>query len=292
MTRRCARSLLIVALAVAAACGESPSVAGAPDQPAADPLPSWRDGDTRRAIVDFVERVTTPNGADFVAPEDRVVVFDNDGTLWAERPSYTQAEFAIDHGGALAGTTTDEFDRLVADWIATARNPMTGRRYTAMVYQPMLELLAYLRGRGFAIYIVSGAGADFIRPWAQRVYGVPPDHVIGSRLRLAYRVRAGVPELVRLPSLDFVDDKAGKPIAIEERIGRRPIAAFGNSDGDFEMLEWTTAGARPHLGVLVHHTDAEREWAYDEGAERALGQAPARGWVVVDIRRDWRRVFP
>jgi hypothetical protein len=196
-----------------------------------------------------------------------------------------------------AGTTTEEFQRIVEDWIATARHPVSGRPFTEMVYQPMLELLGYLRANGFKTFIVSGGGIEFMRPWSQRVYGVPPEQVIGSSIKTRYETHAGAPVLVRLPELDFVDDKAGKPVGIHMHIGRRPVAAFGNSDGDFEMLEWTTSGPGPRLGLIVHHTDAAREWAYDRKSkvgrlDKALDAAPARGWIVVDLQRDWNTVFP
>ncbi len=195
------------------------------------------------------------------------------------------------------GDTTDEFNAIVTRWILTAHHPRFGRPYMEVVYQPMLELLAYLRANGFKTFIVSGGGADFMRPWTQDVYGVPPEQVIGSRAKLKYEDRDGGPRIERLAGIDFVDDRAGKPVAIQEQIGRRPIAAFGNSDGDFEMLEWTTSGPGPRLGMIVHHTDPTREWAYDRGSPvgalaRALDEAPARGWVVVDMKQDWKVVFP
>jgi phosphoserine phosphatase len=287
------------------------------------PLSSWRDGVAREAILNFIKGVTTP-GPEFVGPSDRIAVFDNDGTLWTEQPTYNQMAFAIARAHALGashpeyrelvaahdeqsvaklvaathtGMTSDEFSRIVRTWIESARHPVTGRLYTDMVYQPMLELLSLLRENGFAVYIVSGGGVEFIRPWAERVYGIPPDHVVGSRTKLKYERRDGVPVLVRLPEIEFVDDGPGKPVGIQEQIGKRPIAAFGNSDGDFEMLEWTTSGPGRRLGVLVHHTDAEREWAYDRGSkvgklERALEAAPSRGWIVVDMKNDWSRIYP
>jgi len=304
---------------------------------AADPLPSWNDGAAKQAIVTFVERVTRSGSPDFVPVAERIATFDNDGTLWAEQPFYFQLAFALDRVKALAprhpewkeqepfasllkgdvaralaggehalleivmaahaGTTTEEFDAIVREWTETARHPKTGRLYTEMVYQPMVELLGYLRANGFKTFIVSGGGIEFMRPWTERVYGIPPEQVVGSSIETKYEMRDGVPVLVRLPKLDFVDDKAGKPVGIQSHIGRRPLMAFGNSDGDFEMLEWTTAGPGPRFGLIVHHTDAEREWAYDRESsvgrlERALDAAPARGWTVVDMRRDWRTVWP
>jgi len=313
------------------------ALVGAAAACADDPLPSWNDGESKAAIVDFVERVTTKGSDDYVAPAERVAVFDNDGTLWAEKPVYSQLLFAMDRvrelapgrpewedqepfasvlrgepeaalaGGkeaimklvmaSHAGMTVDEFDRIAMDWIAEARHPETDRPYTRMVYEPMLEVLWYLRANGFKTFIVSGGGIDFMRPWVGAVYGVPPERVVGSSVKVAYEERDGVPTLVRQAEVDFIDDKAGKPVGIQRHIGRRPILAFGNSDGDYEMLRYTTAGDGPALGVLIHHTDGEREWAYDRDSpvgklDRALDEAPRRGWVVVDMKDDWARVFP
>ena len=305
---------------------------------AAEPkLPSWNEGPARQAILDFVARVTTEGGADWVPPAERVAVFDNDGTLWSEQPMYVQLAFALDRVKALApshpewkdrpalkaamdgdaaalaatgtkgllelvmathaGLTTAEFEAVVSTWLATARHPKLGRPYTELVYQPMLELMAYLRANGFSTYIVSGGGIEFMRPFTERVYGVPPEQVIGSSIRTRYEIRDGKPVLVRLPEVDFIDDKEGKPVGIQKFIGRRPILAFGNSDGDFEMLEWTTAGGGARLGLLVHHDDAEREVAYDRASAmgrlaRGLDEAPARGWIVTSMKRDWATVFP
>jgi hypothetical protein len=304
---------------------------------AADPLPSWRDGPAKARILAFVKEVTDPGGKGFVPPAERVATFDNDGTLWAEQPLYVQALFVFDRVKALAprhpewkeqepfasvlrgdanralaggerallelvmathaGMTTEEFERLVREWIATARHPATRRPFTAMVYQPMLELLRYLRASGFKTFIVSGGGVEFMRPWSERVYGIPPEQVIGSSIKTRYEVRGGTPALVRLPEVDFIDDKEGKPVGIHRAIGRRPIAAFGNSDGDLQMLQWTAAGAGPRLCLLVHHTDAEREYAYDRQSavgklDRALDEARAKGWTVVDMKADWNRIFP
>jgi phosphoglycolate phosphatase-like HAD superfamily hydrolase len=304
---------------------------------AADPLPSWNDGAARRSIVAFVERVTKPGSPDFVPVAERIAVFDNDGCLWAEQPVYVQAYFAFDRVKALApqhpewkdkepfaavlrndvnaalaggerallelvmathaGLTTDEFDRVVRDWVATARHPKTGRPFTEMVYRPMLELLAYLRANGFKTFVVSGGGIDFMRPWTETVYGIPPEQVVGSSIKTKLETRGGNPVLVRLPGLDFIDDKAGKPVGIQRHIGRRPIAAFGNSDGDLEMLQWTAAGAGPRFCLYVHHTDADREWAYDRTSrvgrlDKGLDEARARGWTVVSMKDDWRTIFP
>ena len=304
---------------------------------AADPLPSWNDGTAKGRIVAFVQAVTDAAGKDRVAPADRVAVFDNDGTLWSEQPMYVQLAFALDRVKALApqhpewkdqqpfkaalegdtkalaqsgehgllelvmathaGNTTEEFAAIVKNWLATARHPKTGRRYTEMVYQPMLELLAYLRGNGFKTFIVSGGGIEFMRPWAEQVYGVPPEQVIGSSIKTKYELRDGRPLLMRLPEINFIDDKAGKPVGINQHIGRRPITAFGNSDGDFQMLEWTTAGDGARLGVIVRHDDAEREYAYDRKSaigrlDKGLDEAPQRGWVVVSMKNDWKEIFP
>jgi len=304
--------------------------------PTRDPLPAWNDGPSKQAVMDFVARVTRAGGPDFVPAPERIAVFDNDGTLWVEQPLYVQAAFALDRvramapqhpewkarepfasllrgdlkgvfaGGeravieilmtAHAGTTTEEFSAIVRDWIATAKHPQTGRLYTDMVYQPMLELLAYLRASGFRTFIVSGGGIEFIRPWAERVYGIPPEQVVGSSLKTIYQVRDGTPALVRLPEVNFVDDGPGKPVGIQMHIGRRPIAAFGNSDGDLQMIEWTTAGTGPRFGLIVRHTDAAREYAYDRDSpigrlNQALDAAAARGWTVVDMERDWKVIY-
>ncbi|MBW2446643.1 MAG: haloacid dehalogenase-like hydrolase [Deltaproteobacteria bacterium] len=303
----------------------------------ADALPSWQYGATKLRIVQFVERATTPGGPGWVPAAERIAVFDNDGTLWAEQPLYFQLFFALDRIKALApehpewkeqqpfkaalegdmnavlaggkkaildivmashaGNTAAEFGSIVADWIETARHPTTGRPYTEMVYQPMLELLAYLRANGFKTYIVSGGGVEFIRVWSERAYGIPPEQVIGSSIKLEFELRDGGPVLVRKAEVDFVDDKAGKPVGIQKYIGRRPVLAFGNSDGDLQMLKWTAAGAGPSLMAIVHHTDSEREWAYDREShigtlDAALDEARVRGWLVVDMARDWNAVHP
>jgi hypothetical protein len=304
---------------------------------AADALASWADGPVKARIVAFVKAVTEQGGTEFVAPADRIAVFDNDGTLWSEQPAYVQAMFVADRVRAMsaahpewktrepyasllrgdlkavsaggekalmqlvmathAGMTADAFAATVAEWIATARHPGTGRLYTEMVYQPMLELMDYLRANGFRTFIVSGGGVEFMRPWVERVYGIPPEQVIGSSIKTKFEMRAGEPVLLRLPEIDFVDDKAGKPVGIHRHIGRRPIAAFGNSDGDLQMLQWVTGGTGPRLAAIVHHTDARREWAYDRTShvgrlDKALGEAGLRGWTVIDMKRDWARVFP
>jgi phosphoserine phosphatase len=303
---------------------------------AADPLPSWNDTAPKRAIMQFVQRVTKPGSADFVPVAERIATFDNDGTLWAEQPLYFQALFIFDRiraqapqhpewsnkepyssvlkgdlksalsGGehALlelamathAGMTTEEFTRIVQNWIATAMHPTTRRPYTMMVYQPMLEVLVYLRANGFKTYIVSGGGIEFMRPWTEGVYGIPPEHVVGSSIKTKFEMRDGKPVLLRLPELNFVDDKAGKPVGIHEHIGRRPIAAFGNSDGDLEMLQWTAAGSGARFCLYLHHTDGDREWSYDRDStigrlDKGLDEAKAKGWTVVDMKHDWSRVF-
>jgi hypothetical protein len=304
---------------------------------AADPLPSWNDGKPRQSIIDFVTRVTTPGSADFVPPAERIATFDNDGTLWAEQPMYFQLFFALDRVKALApqhpewkdkepfasllrgdvkgalaggehamleivmathaGMTTEEFEMIVKAWLATAKHPTTGRPFTEMVYQPMLELLTYLRANEFKTYIVSGGGIEFMRPWTEAVYGIPPEQVVGSSIKTEFGMQGGKPVLVRLPALDFIDDKTGKPVGINSHIGRRPIAAFGNSDGDMQMLQYTTGGTGARFGLLVHHTDAVREWAYDRKShvgqlDKALDAAPANDWTVVDMKNDWKLIYP
>ena len=302
-----------------------------------DPLPSWNDGKAKQSIVAFVEKVTKPGSPGFVPVAERVAVFDNDGTLWAEQPMYFQLAFALDRVKTLApqhpewkdkepfasllkgdlkaalaggepaifqivmathaGMTTGEFEQIVKDWIATAKHPKTGRLYTEMVYQPMLELLTYLRANGFKTFIVSGGGIEFMRPWTEKVYGIPPEQVVGSSIKTKFELRDGKPVLVRLAEINFIDDKTGKPVGINQHIGRRPIFAFGNSDGDQQMLEWTAAGSGISFMGLVHHTDAEREWAYDRTShigtlDKALDEALAKGWTVVDMKKDWKVIFP
>ena len=300
-------------------------------------LPSWNEGASKASILRFLEAVTSEGSATFVPPLDRIAVFDNDGTLWSEKPFYFQLIFALDRvkalagqhpewqeqqpfkavlegniGGVLAGglkalieillvthagNTSEEFEQIVLDWIASARHPTTGRPYTEMIYQPMLELLNTLQAHGFRNYIVSGGGIEFMRAWVEDVYGIPPEQVIGSSIETRFEMRDSGPVLVRLPKVDFVDDSEGKPVGIHKFIGRRPLLAFGNSDGDLEMLQWTAAGDGPHFMGLVHHTDAEREWAYDRESpvgqlDKALDEARAKGWTVVDMAREWRVVYP
>ena len=301
-----------------------------------DPLPSWNDTPTKQAIVEFVGRVTKA-GPDFVAPAERIATFDNDGTLWVEQPMYVQMDFALDRVKALAplhpewkytepfqsvlegdmktliesgerglvemimvthaGMTTDEFSKIVTDWLAAARHPRFKRPYTELVYQPMLELLSYLRANGFKTFIVSGGGVEFMRPWTEKVYGIPPEQVIGSSIKTKFQMRDGSPTLFRLPDINFIDDKTGKPVGINEGIGRRPIVAFGNSDGDLEMLQWTTISGGVRLGAIVHHTDAEREYAYDKKShfgrlDVALDAAAVNRWTVIDMKKDWKVIFP
>ena len=324
------KRLFAVTTLAAAVCSASSMIVQA-----ADPLPSWNDGAAKESILRFVADVTKEGSSGFVPPAERIAVFDNDGTLWAEQPMYVQGFFVLDRVKALApqhpewstqepfasvlkgdvkgvlaggeraigellvathaGNTTDEFEETVNDWIMTAKHPKTQRLFTEMVYQPMLELLAYLRANGFKTFIVSGGGIEFIRPWSERVYGVPPEKVIGSSIKTKFEPGDGQPALVRLPDINFIDDGAGKPVGIQMHIGRRPIAAFGNSDGDLQMLQWT-AGGGPHFCLYVHHTDAEREWAYDRASsvgrlDSGLDEAKANGWTVVDMKTDWKRVF-
>ncbi|MEA1834319.1 HAD family hydrolase [Methylobacterium durans] len=325
---------LLTAVALLAIVALPVSAHGQP----ADPLPSWREGAVKRALVDFVGRVTREGGPDFVPPAERVAVFDNDGTLWAEQPAYFQAAFAFDRIKALApehpewkdtqpfksvvendpeavaatgekgllqilavthaGMTTDAFGQIVGDWLRTARHPRFDRPYDTLVYQPMLELLGHLRANGFKTFIVSGGGVEFMRVFAERAYGIPPEQVVGSSGVTKFEIKAGgLPVLVKEPTIEFVDDGPGKPSGINRFIGRRPILAFGNSDGDLQMLEWTAGGAGPRFLGLVHHTDAEREYAYDRQSrvgrlDRALDEAAGRGWSIVDMSRDWAAVFP
>ena len=302
-----------------------------------DPLPSWNEGTAKQSIIDFVTRVTQSGSPDFVVPEQRIATFDNDGTLWSEQPMYFQLFFAIDRVKALApqnpawktqqpfkavlendmqalaasgekgllelvmathaGMTTTEFEQTVKDWLAAAKHPRFKQPYTDLVYQPMLEVLAYLRANGFKTYIVSGGGIEFMRPWTEGVYGIPPEQVVGSSIKTKFEIRNGKPVLVRLPEINFIDDKAGKPVGINQHIGRRPIAAFGNSDGDLQMLQWTAAGKGTRFMLIVHHTDAEREWAYDRKSkighlDKALDEALTNGWTVVDMKQDWKIIYP
>ena len=323
MPRRVLVAFLGLVLPLAAGC-------------ASDPLPSWQEGPAKTAVVDFVTRVTDETGPDFVAPEARIAAFDNDGTLWSEQPLYFQLLFAFDRVAELApdhpdwqrrepfksalardipgvlaaggtgigelitathaGMTEAEFREIVRDWVARARHPRFRRPFTDLVYQPMLELLDYLRAEGFETYITSGGGTSFMRAWAPEAYGIPPERIIGSDMETRFERANGTPVLRRLPALDFVNE-GRKPVAINRAVGRRPIAAFGNSDGDLQMLQWTMAGAGPRFALVVRHTDAAREWAYDRASrvgrlDAALDEALAEGWVVVDMERDWKVIYP
>jgi hypothetical protein len=310
---------------------------GAAGPSTSDALPSWNDGPVKRAIVDFVSEVTKEGGASYVPPSDRIATFDNDGTLWVEQPVYTQVAFVVDRvrelapqhpewqeqqpfkailagdlEGALAsgekgllelvmathtGITAAEFTRIATDWIEESRHPKLGKLYTECVYAPQLELLDYLRDNEFKVFIVSGGGIEFMRPWTEEVYGIPAERVVGSSVMTEFRIQDGVPVLVRLPKLNFIDDKAGKPVGIHQHIGRRPILAFGNADADMQMIQYTKAGDGLRLGLFLHHTDAEREYAYDRGShigklDKVLDMAEAQDWLVVDMKRDWKVVFP
>lgn len=302
----------------------------------AQELPSWNDGKSKQAIVDFIKKVTTQGGADYVAPEDRIAVFDNDGTLWTEQPFYFQLGFILDRVKALApqhpewkekepfksilagdlkgiaksgerglvelvmethaGLTTDDFRNIVIDWFATARHPKTGKPYNEMTFLPMRELLDYLRANGFKTFIVSGGGVEFMRPMTEKAYGIPPEQVVGSTITTQYALVGDIPVLNRLPKVDFVDDGPGKPVGINKFIGRRPILAAGNSDGDYEMLRWVMAGKGPHFAMIIHHTDADREYAYDRKSDfgkldKALDEAESRNWLLVDMKADWKKIY-
>jgi phosphoserine phosphatase len=330
------RRILLSALAVAPAV-IGPLRSTSASAQGADPLPSWNDGATKQSITNFVARVTT-QGPDFVPADQRIATFDNDGTLWIEQPMYVQLAFILDRVKALApqnpgwktkqpfqavldgdmkavaasgekglmqlmavthaGMTSEEFAKIASDWIASARDQRFKRPYTELVYQPMLELLAYLRANGFKTFIVSGGGIEFMRPWAEKIYGIPPEQVVGSSIKTRFEMRDGRPVLFRLPEINFIDDKTGKPLGINQHIGRRPLAAFGNSDGDLEMLQYTTlSGGGARFGLIVHHTDAEREYAYDRQShigklDKALDAAAINKWTVVDMKNDWKRIFP
>jgi phosphoglycolate phosphatase-like HAD superfamily hydrolase len=309
---------------------------------AADALPSWNDGKAKQSILAFVEKVTTPASPDFVPPAERIATFDNDGTLWTEHPMYTQLAFALDRIKALApkhpewkttqpfkavldndlkalaaggekrmvelvmashaGMSTAGFEAIVTGWLDKARHPRFKRRYTELAYQPMLELLEFLRAKGFKTYIVSGGGVEFMRPMTEKVYGIPPEQVVGSTIKTKYEVKDDQPVLMRLPQIEFIDDKAGKPVGINMFIGRRPVAAFGNSAGDREMLEWTGAGGGARLMMLVFHDDAEREYAYGPAnglpdtkfgtfPQSLMDEANKKEWVVISMKNDWKTIF-
>lgn len=303
-----------------------------------DPLPSWNDSPVKTSIIDFVHRTTTQGSLDFVVPEQRIAVFDNDGTLWTEQPYYFQLAFAFDQIKTMApkhpewknkqpfkglieddlksalatgqrgleqvlavthaGMTTDEFARSVITWTQTAKHPRFQRPYTALVYQPMLELLSYLRANGFKTFVVSGGGVEFMRPWMEKAYSIPPEQIVGSSGVVKFEVgKDGRPQLIKTARIEFIDDGSGKPVGINRFIGRKPIFAFGNSDGDLQMLQWTMAGEGPHFAGLVHHTDAEREYAYDRQShigklDKALDEAASKNWAVIDMKKDWTTIFP
>lgn len=327
--------LKTAALAIAVSLSAALPTTGASGQ--SDPLPSWNDTAPKAAIVEFVEKASKKGSPDFVPEPERIAVFDNDGTLWIEHPMYVQLAFALDRVKAEApnhpewattqpfqaalegdmkalaaagekglmelimathaGMTVTQFQEVVTDWIATERDPRFKKPYTELVYQPMLELLAYLRANGFKTFIVSGGGIEFMRPWSEKVYGIPPEQVVGSSIKTTFEMKDGAPTLFRLPQVNFIDDKTGKPVGIQQHIGRKPIAAFGNSDGDLEMLQWTTLADGARFGLIVHHTDAEREYAYDRKSQfghldKALDAAAINKWTVVDMKNDWKTIFP
>ena len=327
----------LVAVSLSGCAGTGSASTAQPVSPAtADALPSWRDGPAKQTITKFVGDVTREGSPSFVAPAERIAVFDNDGTLWSEQPLHFQFLFMLDQvkaaapghpewksnpafkalvtkdypalashekellqlvAGANSGMTVDEYDKTIRDWLATAQHPKFKRPYTELVYQPQLELLAYLRANGFKTFIVSGGTIEFMRPWAEKVYGIPPEQVIGSSQVVRYELRDGQPTLIRLPKIDFVDDGPGKPVGIYRNIGRKPILAFGNSDGDLQMLQYTASSSGPHLALLVHHDDAAREFAYDRQSkvgklDKAWDEAVADGWTVVSMKDDWQTIYP
>lgn len=302
-----------------------------------DPLPSWNVGNTKKAIVEFVEEVTNEGSQDFIPIVDRIAVFDNDGNLWSEQPMYFQLFFAIDRVKTLsskhpewndeqpfkavlendqdqiktfgtkeilqlvmashAGMTSEEFEKTVNDWITTAKHPIKNKAYTDLVYQPMLELLDYLRENDFSVFIVSGGGIDFMRPWAEQVYGITRQNIVGSSIKTSFEIEDGKPVIKRLAELDFIDDKEGKPIGIQKFIGRRPVFCSGNSDGDLAMMQWTAAGNGKRFMLYLHHTDSDREWAYDRKShigtfDKGLDEAIARKWTIIDMKEDWKVIYP
>jgi len=322
-------------LALGTAAGLMAGGAGAFAQ--VDPLPSWNDGAPKKAILDFVSRTTAAGGADFVPVDQRIATFDNDGTLWTEQPVYFQFAFAIDRVKALApqhpdwkdrepfksalasdiagvvasgekglleimavthtGMPVEAFSRIASEWIATAQHPRFKRPYVELVYQPMLELMTFLRANRFKTFIVSGGGVEFMRPWTEKVYGIPPEQVVGSSGVVKFELRDGKPVLIKEPEVEFIDDGPGKPVGINRFIGRRPVFAFGNSDGDQQMLEYTAGGEGLRFMGLVHHTDAAREYAYDRQShigrlDKALDEAIQRRWTVVDMKADWNTIYP
>lgn len=329
--------LLLTAALLAPSRPFQPSAVHSQDKVAQDPLPSWNDGPAKQSILHFLSRVTRPGSADFVPIDQRIATFDNDGTLWCEQPLYVQSAFIFDRirtlaprhpawkeqepfasvlkgdlkevqaGGnksldemivsTYAGMSTDAFEIIVKDWLATARHPRFDRPFTELIYQPMLELLVLLRAHEFKTYIVSGGGVEFMRTWTEKVYGIPPEQVIGSTIKTKFEMQGAKSVMMRLPAIDFIDDKGGKPVSITKFIGRRPVMAFGNSDGDLEMLEYTTGSPGARFGLIVHHTDAVREYAYDRQSsigrlDHALNAAKANQWIVVDMKHDWKTIFP
>lgn len=302
-----------------------------------DPLPSWNEGVSKKSITDFVTKTTQDGNKEFIPVTDRIACFDNDGTLWTEQPMYFQLAFAIDRIKAMApehpewkttqpfqallegdmktvmaggekallqivmtthaGMTTEEFSKTVKDWMAMAKHPKTGKHYNEMIYQPMVELLNYLRSNGYKTFIVSGGGVDFMRPWAEQAYGIPPYQVIGSSGKVKYEIINGNPVLTKLPEINFIDDKEGKPVGIHQYIGKRPVFTAGNSDGDYAMLQYTSSSSEPHFGMIVHHTDSVREWTYDRKShignlEKGLDDAPKYNWLIVDMKTDWKIIYP
>lgn len=331
--------LLIVVILTVISCNDTEKIKTetVSEKNITEPLPSWNDGESKKAIIAYVKKVTDSTSADYIPVNDRIATFDNDGTLWAEQPLYFQFFFMIDRIKALApqhpewktkepfksvlegdmkkalgsgekgigammaatlsGMTSHEFDKEVTDWANNAKHPQTQKKFTEMIYQPMLELMDYLRDNEFKTFIVSGGDIDFMRPWTEQVYNIPPQQVIGSSLKVKYEMKGDTPVIIRLPELNFIDDKAGKPVGIYQHIGKRPVFAAGNSDGDYEMLQWTTTGTGSRLGIIIHHTDSTREWAYDRNSHigqlaKGLDDAPKYGWIVVDMKSDWKKVFP
>ncbi|MBU2912943.1 haloacid dehalogenase-like hydrolase [Reichenbachiella agariperforans] len=330
--------ILVLILAIFASCQEQKKTTASPEERVvSDPLPSWNDGINKDAILTFVKAVTDSTSTDFVSVEDRIAVFDNDGTLWSEQPAYFQLFFAIDRIKAMAsdhpewkkqqpyqailegdmkalmasgekgllelvlathtGMTTDEFETIVSDWVATAKHPRFDKPYKELVFQPMLELLAYLRANDFKTFIVSGGGIEFMRPWAEVVYGIPKDQIVGSTIKTKFEIKEGKAQIIRLPELDFIDDKAGKPVAINRFIGRKPIFAAGNSDGDLQMLQWTDSRGGKTMKLYIHHTDSVREWAYDRSShigqfDKGLDEALDKGWTIASMKEDWKVIYP
>lgn len=333
------KSILILSLTFAVilfGCKQNPKQKEPVISVKADPLPSWNEGPAKKSITEYVETVTNESNPDFIKPADRIAVFDNDGTLWAEQPYYFQLQFAIDRVKTMdpehpewkknkliqavladdihtvlsfgekglpelimtshTGITTEEFSNIVKEWINTAKHPKTGKLYKEMVYQPMIEMLEYFRANDFKTYIVSGGGVDFMRPWTEEVYGIPEEQVIGSSVKVKFEIRDEKPVLIKLPEINFIDDKEGKPVGIHQYIGKKPVAAFGNSDGDLQMLQYTASNALKSLIVYVHHTDSVREWAYDRDShigklDKGLDEAIAKGWTLVDMKTDWTKIY-